>query len=63
MSAPDTNIEKQTKRHWPAIFGIVIALFLGVAIGLLIASQAEVDGPQMLETSALDRVDMHEAQS
>lgn len=28
MSAPDTNIEKQTKRHRPAIYGILAALMV-----------------------------------
>lgn len=48
MSAPDTNIDKQTKRHWPSILGIVVALGLGVLIGLWIAGTADVDGPQMI---------------
>lgn len=50
MSAPDTNIDKQTKRHWPAILGIVVALGLGVLIGLWIAGAADVDGPQMIDS-------------
>ena len=45
MSAPDTNIEKQAARHWPSIIGICVALALGVAVGLFIASVTDVDGP------------------
>jgi hypothetical protein len=43
MSAPDTNLEKQKSRHWPAIAGIVVALGLGVLIGLAIARSTDVD--------------------
>ncbi|WP_300055880.1 hypothetical protein [uncultured Roseobacter sp.] len=50
MSAPDTNIDRQTRRHWPAILGISAAVLLGIVIGLFIASVMDVeDGPQMSE--------------
>ncbi|MCV3273924.1 hypothetical protein [Roseobacter sinensis] len=49
MSAPDTNIERQTDRHWPSIIGICFALAVGVAIGLGIAYVTDVDGPQVSE--------------
>lgn len=65
MSAPDTNIDKQTKRHWPSILGIVVALGLGVLIGLWIAGAADVDGPQMtraqIEPSTGTATDPHAA--
>ncbi|MGS4948204.1 hypothetical protein ACVDG3_22320 [Meridianimarinicoccus sp. RP-17] len=32
MSAPKTNIEKQKRRHWPAILGIAAAVAIVVAI-------------------------------
>ncbi|WP_147277382.1 hypothetical protein [Rhodovulum sp. 12E13] len=35
MSAPKTNIEKQKRRHWPAILGIAAAL--GIVVAVLLA--------------------------
>lgn len=32
MSAPKTNIEKQKRRHWPALLGIVAAIGLVIAV-------------------------------
>ncbi|WP_224826175.1 hypothetical protein [Cognatishimia sp. MH4019] len=32
MSAPDTNVEKQSRRHKPALIGIAVALVFGVLI-------------------------------
>lgn len=32
MSAPKTNIEKQKRRHWPAILGIAAALAIVVVV-------------------------------
>lgn len=51
MSAPDTNIDRQTRRHWPSILGIAFALFLGVMIGLVIAYLSDLNGPQMTTSS------------
>ncbi|ADO41847.1 hypothetical protein [Ketogulonicigenium vulgare] len=34
MSAPDTNVKKQSRRHWPAITAITLALVF--AFGLVI---------------------------
>jgi hypothetical protein len=55
MSAPDTNLEKQKSRHWPAIAGIVVALGLGVIIGLSFAGGTDVDDAPVTpaETSAV----------
>lgn len=54
MSAPDTNVERQTRNHWPPILGIAVALILGAAIGLLIAYVADVNGPQLVTGSAAE---------
>jgi len=40
MSAPRTNIEKQKRRHWPALLGIAAALVVAVIIFLLNAGSA-----------------------
>lgn len=32
MSAPNTNIEKQKRRHWPAILGITATLAIVVIV-------------------------------
>lgn len=34
MSAPNTNIEKQAKRHAPSIWGITIALMIALLAAL-----------------------------
>lgn len=52
MSAPDTNIDRQAKRHWASIAGICVALTLGVVIGLGIASVIDLNGPQVSATEA-----------
>ncbi len=33
MTAPDTNIERQRRRHWGPIVGIVLALAVAVVAG------------------------------
>jgi len=45
MSAPETNVEKQTKRHKPALIGLAIAIvvFALLAFGLAEWSQEAVD--------------------
>lgn len=49
MSAPETPIEKQKKRHKPALLGMravlifVAILFLGLIIGLAYNGQAPVE--------------------
>lgn len=33
MTAPDTNVKKETRRHWPALIGIAVAvLAVGFAV-------------------------------
>jgi hypothetical protein len=43
MSAPDTNIEKQTRRHKPALFGIFAAIAVGGLLFLTIFFSAVDD--------------------
>ncbi|MGR3469119.1 MAG: hypothetical protein ACU0CI_14700 [Shimia sp.] len=35
MSAPDTNVEKQEKRHWGPLFGIKAAMVYGAVLLLV----------------------------
>ena len=61
MSAPDTNLEKQKSRHWPAIAGILVALGLGVIIGLVLAGGTDVNDAPVTppETSAITPAQVH----
>jgi hypothetical protein len=59
MSAPDTNVQKQKRRHRPALIGIAIAVALGAVFFLLnmftaVDEDAELaeDGPLMIEEGA-----------
>jgi len=36
MSAPDTDVEKQSKRHRPALIGIVAAAVFGVLMMIVL---------------------------
>lgn len=38
MSAPDTNVERQAKRHRAPIWGILIALVFGIFVGALLST-------------------------
>lgn len=40
MSAPDTNIERQTKRHGGSVWGIAFAVLVGLAMGAAITFTA-----------------------
>lgn len=31
MSAPETNLKKQKRRHWPSLIGIAVAVGLAIA--------------------------------
>ena len=43
MSAPDTNLDKQKRRHWGPIFGITAALAVAGALFLtFFGSQTEL---------------------
>ncbi len=48
MSAPDTNIEKQTRRHKPALIGIIAAIAFGGAVFLtMFFSAVDEDGAEI----------------
>lgn len=49
MSAPKTNVEKQTRRHRPALIGIAVAVVLGVLFFLLNVNSAVDDAGPFLE--------------
>lgn len=53
MSAPNTNVEKQRKRHTPAILGIVAAITLA-AVFVVVAVTSE--GVPLDEQAAADGV-------
>ncbi|NND17193.1 MAG: hypothetical protein HKN98_01305, partial [Silicimonas sp.] len=55
MTAPDTNIKKQSRRHKGPLAGIPLAILLAVVafVGFLIwaaLSDADTDGPQEAQT-------------
>lgn len=43
MSAPQTNLEKQEKRHWGPIAGITLALIVAVAAAVYFIGADEVE--------------------
>ena len=43
MTAPDTNTEKQAKRHSPALLGILVAVILAGLAGLVMMGWGEVE--------------------
>ncbi|MEO0744197.1 MAG: hypothetical protein AAFU86_00990 [Pseudomonadota bacterium] len=46
MSAPNTNIERQKKRHRPALIGMaVVAIFAALVFALNFAFSVEGEGP------------------
>ncbi|APX10531.1 hypothetical protein [Tateyamaria omphalii] len=46
MSAPNTNIDRQKKRHRPALWGMaVVAVFAGLVFFLNVAFSVDGDGP------------------
>jgi hypothetical protein len=38
MSAPDTNVEKQARRHKPALYGIALAVLVAVVAIIVFAT-------------------------
>ncbi|MGR3320641.1 MAG: hypothetical protein ACU0DK_01775 [Pseudooceanicola sp.] len=63
MSAPDTNLDKQARRHGVPIWGIVVAVVFGIFIGGLLSTgtaffmgddpgsaQTQIDGRTGAET-------------
>lgn len=52
MTAPDTNIRKQTRRHKPSIIGISVAALAALVIGIVVfALPASEVNDQGLATS------------
>jgi len=46
MSAPDTNVKKQARRHRPALIGIALAVVFGVLFFLFdVGSGVDDEGP------------------
>ncbi|MEO0390614.1 MAG: hypothetical protein AAF218_06690 [Pseudomonadota bacterium] len=52
MTAPDTNIDKQTKRHFPPLLGIALAVIAAVAFVMLVplVSDEEAEAPVAADT-------------
>ncbi len=44
MSAPDTNVEKQAKRHRPALFGLIGAVGLAAILFLVFLAWISLSG-------------------
>lgn len=55
MSAPDTNTEKQAKRHRPSLIGMAIAVL--VALGLLFVYSIYVADQGNTPEGAAEQVD------
>lgn len=49
MSAPDTNITKQKRRHWPVLAGIIAAVSL-VVVAMVVLSPVEETAEEVVET-------------
>lgn len=50
MSAPNTNLEKQKRRHWPVLIGfVVVALFAGLVFMLNVGVAVDGEGPVVEE--------------
>lgn len=45
MTSPNTNIEKQKRRHWPVLTGIIGAIIL-VIIAVIAFSPANEQAPE-----------------
>ena len=49
MSAPDTNIAKQKRRHWPVLVGILVAAAI-VVVSMIVLSPVEETAEEVVET-------------
>lgn len=49
MSAPNTNVQKQQRRHRPALIGIAVAVVLGALFFLLNMGSAVDDDGAIIE--------------
>lgn len=61
MSAPDTNLPKEAKRHRPALIGIAAAVIFGLVVFMAIGFEAtdttddpSADAPVMMDGPASD---------
>lgn len=59
MTPPDTNTEKQAKRHWAPLAGVIPAVFIGVGVILYWVGADVVQPPATpdSEEPATDQVD------
>ncbi|WP_224816396.1 hypothetical protein [Hasllibacter sp. MH4015] len=56
MSAPDTNIERQTKRHTPSIWGISIALIAAAIAAVFFMMWTGTEGEDQAAPAAVPAV-------
>lgn len=55
MSAPKTNIEKQKRRHWPALLGIaVVLIFAGIVFLNMVGTAVETPPDDASEINEID---------
>ncbi|MEL6800604.1 MAG: hypothetical protein AAFR34_00175 [Pseudomonadota bacterium] len=56
MSAPNTNMERQKRRHWPALVGfIAVGVFAALVVLLRTGAAIDQEGPlvkEMVDDSA-----------
>lgn len=58
MSAPSTNVERETKRHAPSLLGIGLAVLVGLVMGAAITftaierSDETAQAPSVMDQSA-----------
>lgn len=52
MSAPQTNIEKQERRHAAPIWGIILAVIFGVFVGAFLSTSTAFFGGDEPEGAA-----------
>ena len=53
MSAPETNVERQKRRHWPVIVGICAAALISTIafLGFLSTDESEREEPVSTATN------------
>ena len=54
MSAPQTNIEKQERRHATPIWGIIIAVIFGLFVGGFLSTTTAIFGADEPEGAATE---------
>lgn len=53
MSAPSTNIERESRRHAPSLIGIALAMLIGGVMGATITYTALGDSPEGAVTQTM----------